>query len=234
MRMKESKFGAPEGIYDGAKFLGVIPFKREGAPKVGRDGKPMGEAVEWQWELTEGEHKGQIVGRLTSAEPTTKNACGALLRGVMGREIGSDEDVDPNVMRGRTYRVVIEPGKENPDRTQVTKAFLVGSQPAAATPPPAPPRQPAPPAGVPVQFPGGAPATFNPQPPAAPAPAQRAPDPEPQYWCHDGREQRQMTGTEIRELLKSGLVRPEEIQVQSLDGSTGWKPLSHFGLDIPF
>ena len=54
MKMKESKFGAPAGIYTG-KYLGVAAFKGDGKPRYGNDGNPMEPGIEWQFEITEGE-----------------------------------------------------------------------------------------------------------------------------------------------------------------------------------
>jgi hypothetical protein len=168
MRMRESRFGAPADIYFG-KFLGISPFKGDGKPRIGRDGKPMGEAVEWQWEIIEGEHAGKIVGRLTSTMPTTKNAAGTLLAGVAGRVVQVDEDIDPNAFVGCMYQIVVSVSKDNPNKTYVTQ--VMRSKRADSGPPPSvlhgngnavPPPRPAP---APVSTP--APTST---PAAAPAP----------------------------------------------------------------
>jgi hypothetical protein len=181
LRKKESKFGAPEGIYLG-KFLGVEPFKGDGKPRVGRDGRPMEPGIEWQFEIVEGEHAGQIVGRITSAVATTKNSCGELQDGLVGRTVGTDEDIETGNYVGFLYQVVIGKSKENPDKTQVTKIVRAkgGAPPAPAAIPgyenrPAPPPRPPSPAAPPPP----------PPPPAAAAPPPPPPA-EPLYWVSDG------------------------------------------------
>jgi hypothetical protein len=145
LRKTESKFGAPADVYVG-KFKGVSQMKDEGKPRLGKDGNPMEPGIEWQWEITEGEFRGQLVGRITGSTPTTKNACGTLLDGVLDRKANIGEDTDPNSMIGKLYRVVVSPSKDNPERTNVTQVKLMSagtapapaSRPARPTPAPKP------------------------------------------------------------------------------------------------
>jgi hypothetical protein len=152
-KVKESKFGAPAGIYVG-EFLGIQPMKDDGKPRLNRDGKPMEPGVEWQFKITEGEQAGQIVGRITSLEPTTKNACGTLLSGLVGHVVRADEQIDPAGYVGRRYQIVIGHSKESPEKTYVTQIHAVAGGGASAPPsaPPAPtgPRPPAAPPPTPA------------------------------------------------------------------------------------
>jgi len=149
MKVKESKFGAPAGIYT-ARFLGVKPFQGDGKPRLGRDGKPMGPAVEWSWEIVEGPSVGQVVGRLTSPEPTIKKACGTLLSGLIGRVLRADEEADPDQYIGQIHQVVIGSSKDNPEKTHVVQVVQLQQQTTAATQsPPARPMPPPPRAAAP-------------------------------------------------------------------------------------
>lgn len=220
LRKKESKFGAPSGIYVG-KFLGLSPMKDNGTPRLGRDGKPMEPGVEWQFEVTEGDYAGQIVGRITSAVPTTKNACGTLLDGLVGRTVAADEDVDVDQYKGHAYQIVIGPSKENPERTQVVQIVRqrAGGQ-AAAPPRPAAPKPPAPAAAN-----GTAAADVR---------------MSARYWVQkpDWPEPHELTGQQVA-LHVNGCKSPAEvdtIMVMDAAQTSGWQKPSHFGFkpDIPF
>ena len=142
LRMQESKFGAPKGIYQG-KFLGINPMKDSG--RLGKDGKPMAPGIEWQFEIVEGDYAGKIVGRITAATPTKANSCGKLLQGLVGKQLSANDETDVNDYVGQTYQVVVGAGVENPDKTQVTEIFRQGGKAApssSAGTPPAPPRKP--------------------------------------------------------------------------------------------
>jgi hypothetical protein len=45
---------------------------------------------------------------------------------------------------------------------------------------------------------------------------------------------RKLTASAIRERIRSGQVKEENVQVCSLDGNTGWQPAKYFGLDFDF
>ncbi len=148
MKMKESKFGAPKGVYN-AIFLGCKPMPthdQQGKPilRYGRDGKLMPPGVEWQFQITSGvngrgdDQINQIVGRITSAEPTKKNSCGVLMAGIVGREISSEEDeIDLASFEGQPYEVVVSISKDDPDKTYVTEVtrLTTGGQSRFPLPP---------------------------------------------------------------------------------------------------
>lgn len=218
MRMVESKFGVPAGIYVG-KFNGIKPMKDEGKPRVGQDGRPMEPGVEWQWEVTEdpdhgGEFVGKLTGRITSPDPTTKNACGTLFSGVVGKTISqlldSKEDLDPGNYVGFLYRLVVSVNKSDPAKTYVTDCKRV--QAGAASPPPPPANRPKPP-------PAAKPAPSSPPPPAASKP-------EPKCWFTlSNGDPIEMTATEFRREVEALRVRPEEAQWMPPDQSQPWAPV---------
>lgn len=225
MKCRESKFGAPAGIYLG-RFVGVKPFVGDGKPRLGRDGKPMGPAVEWQWEITAGEQKGQFVGRITAADPTTKNACGTLLSGLMGRPIRPDEEFDPDECIGQVYQVVISPSKEDPDKTQVTQVVLSQGSARPATP-------------------SARPAPASP----APRPAAKAPPPKPALGAQPSPTVADMNemlmvqiGIEVKEMTRGAILdhlrANPEIDLRDLPvckpGADAWSNGKDMGLDVPF
>jgi hypothetical protein len=123
----ESLYGAPADVYD-VKFLGIEPMRDNGAPRLGRDGKPMPPGVEWRFEIISGPHAGKLVTRITSTTPTPKNACGTLLDGLLGRPVGIGEPVDTDAYVGKLFRAVVSQSTTNPKRTQVTQ-ILPSNQP---------------------------------------------------------------------------------------------------------
>src|SRR5262245_45071650 len=119
LRKSESQFGAPVGIYTGV-FLGLRDMPNDQS-LLGKDGKPMQPGMEWQFRIEEGPYKGRVVSRITSREPTTKNICGRLLDGLVGRTVPTGEDVDDSNYVGKPYQIVVSPNPGNPERTYVTQ-----------------------------------------------------------------------------------------------------------------
>ncbi len=228
-RVKESKFGAPAGIYS-AEFLGIAPFG-DGTPRNGRDGKPMPPAVEWQFKVTDGEFAGQIIGRITSAEPTVGNSCGQLIRGLLGHTPTPDEDVNTDLYVGQVFQAVVSPSKESPDKTYVTQVIrpkaggAVKPATATATATPTPKAPAAPPPAKPA-----------PAPKPAPAGAKKAgPDDAEVFWVDDGSgETGERSAAWIRQNLMSGALKEEDIKVMSHDQSSGWKTPTEMGVSPPF
>src|SRR5262249_54168380 len=144
----------------------------------------------WQWEITEGPAKGQIIGRITSDSPTMRNSCGTLLSGLVGRPIRADEDIEPKDYVGHLYQVVVSPSKENPERTYVTQVIPMktsnGTSGATTTPQP-PPRSPSPP----------------PPPPKPAAPPGTEGVPPPRYWVQDPATGKLelVTGDQVRDCI---------------------------------
>jgi hypothetical protein len=234
MQMKESKFGAPEGVYV-AKFLGVAPMRNENGPRLGRDGRPMEPGVEWQFEVLEGEQKGQLVGRITSAAPTSKNSCGELLKGIIGRIPSFDEVVDLGAYVGQTFTVVIGASKESPDKTHVQKILrlttpLRQGQPAAPTAPQgSAPRPPAPPS--------------PPKPPAPPAPpkptapsAANGSHAARRFWVQTNPEAEPvlLEEHEVQTFVTGQGVDPAALPCMPEDQAGGWKTAKDLGIVIPF
>jgi hypothetical protein len=96
-RFSKSRYGAPEGVYR-AKFLGI---KENSHPE-------FGPGYEWRFEVTHGPHAGQMVSRTTPAQPTAKNACGRMVKGLLGGKVDTDAEIDVDVCIGKEYTVTIE------------------------------------------------------------------------------------------------------------------------------
>src|SRR5262245_12097687 len=104
---EDSRFGAPGGVYQ-ARFLGDGPMKaNDDKPKMGRDGRPMPPGRLWELEITEGEHKGKIVSRITAMIPTAQNSCGTILDGIVGRTVAVGEKINTDDYIGRIYTVTV-------------------------------------------------------------------------------------------------------------------------------
>lgn len=221
-KMQESKFGAPKGIYIG-KFLGIQPMKNDGKPRLGKDGKPMPDGVEWQFEISEGDYAGKIVGRITSAMPTTKNSCGTLLMGLCGKALTANDEIDANDYVGHIYQIVVGPSRDNPEKTQVTEIFRKGQAPAktpssSATPPP-PNRS-----------------TAAPPPPRKVAPPAPRAD-QRSFWVEQlpGIDPVQMDEAFLQDWLIENQKKPAEVPVCQV-GTQEWKTAADFGFsdEIPF
>jgi hypothetical protein len=131
----ESQYGAPAGVYP-VTFLGVDAMRDDGKPRIGRDGKPMAPGIEWRFSITTGPYAGRLVTRITSTTPTARNACGALLDGILGRPAAFGETADIAAFIGKPYRVVVGPSQTNPQRTQVVQVLpsdVTQAPPAAPT-----------------------------------------------------------------------------------------------------
>jgi hypothetical protein len=224
LRMRESKFGAPEGTYLGT-FLGLKVMKDDGKPRLGQDGRPMEPGMEWQFEITDdpdhdGANVGQQVGRITSQAPTELNACGVLLRGLLGRKIEPDEEVDTAPFVGQLYRITIGPQRNNPEKTQVIQLARVRTGPAPTAPAPKPP---------------------PPRPPARPAPAPAAPPqvkPE-RYWVQKGEGEPELLAVhEVNAWLAEVKVPPDTVAAcqEDAQGEDAWRTLGEFGFKdaVPF
>jgi hypothetical protein len=252
LRMHESQFGAPPGLYD-TQFLGVKNLPDDGKPRLGYDGRPMPPGMDWQFQITRGEHTGKIVGRITSKTPTRKNSCGMLLRGIVGRELKPNEEVDLSALIGVACQVVVSRSKDNPDRTQVTEVMRImppgqGVAPAV----PAGPANSQAPSFPHIQAAAErvldkanerreAQAAFPPSPqptlPTQPGPPAAAARPEllasyAVLWP-DAPGPQQATGEGINLGLKQRVLDPRNVMVKPLAGGD-WKPASAYGLGDPF
>lgn len=213
--MRMSEFGAPEGSYT-ARFLGVGP-PQDATPRQGRDGKTMPPPLAWEWEITEdpennGKYVGIQIGRVTSQVPTGKNSCGTLLRGILGRMPGQDEDVEPNDFKGRLYIIVVGPTKDDADKT-----YVVGCRPKGAA--------------APVVRPSG---DKTPPPKGGPPPPR---PPARRFWVviGEGSEPELVGATALARTIKELGLDADSLLVCP-DGGSEWVPASKHGFadPIPF
>lgn len=215
-KMKMGAFGAPRGFYVG-KFLGTTALTES---KSGRDGKLMEPGLRWEWEITEdpdhdGAYVGVTVGRVTSQNPTAGNACGSLLLGVLDREkLDLNEEVDPDEMRGQSYRITIGSQRDNPEKTQVTAVQRIKTGSRAGVAPS-----------------GGPPSRPNGPPPRPSGP------PIEKFWVDQGTggEPPLLTRHEVEKWLETVKLEPATVAACQ-EGTTVWLTLKDFGFKalIPF
>src|SRR5689334_11169095 len=125
LRMQESQFGAPVGIYR-AKFLGV----------ESREHPEYGPGLEWKFEVVDGPQTGKIIARTTSPTPSMKNSCGKLLNSLAGGTVQKDQEVDVDQFVGHVYQVMVE-------RNSTGNGTRIGTVMPAGGPPPVMPPAPA-------------------------------------------------------------------------------------------
>jgi hypothetical protein len=115
------KFGPPPGRYR-LRFLGVEPIKRkEGEPpKIGKDGKPMQDAMSWMFEVADGEHVGVKVDRWTSRKATGANMCGRFMVANSGVPFEAGRRVNLRDYIGRLYDADVVKRKGKDDATCVS------------------------------------------------------------------------------------------------------------------
>lgn len=220
MKMRESKFGAPAGVYQ-ARFEGLKLMEAQNPPRLGRDGRPMPPGMEWQFTVLGGEQDGQVIGRITGTEPTTKNSCGMLLSGMFGRAIQPDEDLDPNQFRGQTFEVVVGRSKDDPNKTYIIQ--INGPPRPGITRPPA-----AAPSALP-------PRPVGPVAPPAPKSSAAIKDAPPErYWIDDDGNVSIVTADQVRNMVTAMGVAPEKIILMTEDKASGWKTAAEFGLHSAF
>jgi hypothetical protein len=66
-----------------------------------------GDGVAWKFEITDGPCKGRQVSRVTSPEPTDKNACGRIIGGLAGGRIDRGAEIDVDQFIGREYLITV-------------------------------------------------------------------------------------------------------------------------------
>jgi hypothetical protein len=124
----------PPGQY-WARFLGVED----------RDDENYGPGLVWRFIILDGVYAGQEVSRITSPEPTKKNACGKLFQGLAGGRVPNDAELDIDSFKGREYGVVIGESSTG-QSTRVDSVFLRPGLGLPNEPSPAPAFVPAAPA----------------------------------------------------------------------------------------
>lgn len=214
-RFSKGQFDVPEGKYL-CRFLGVKPLPAD-PNRLGNDGKPMGPAVVWEFEVIDGEHAGKKCDRVSGIVPTAKSACGKLLSAVTDAILKDGMAVDVSQYVGKKYRVTVEQ-KPSGNGTRVSdlhlpvRVYEAGEQPAS--PPPAPAR---PTAGV-------APPPRNPQ---------REPvKKDPGFWVDAGPGDPVTMGRDELTVWGQNQGRvAADVNVCPVGGDA-WKPASEYGFDF--
>lgn len=103
--------GVPPAAYQ-AKFLSV-----EVADANPLKGYQAG--LRWTFEVVAGEHTGKKAYRTTTGlEPKPGTAGGAILAGLLGRQLAINEEVDLTGVVGKTFFIFVGPAKEG-DGTRI-------------------------------------------------------------------------------------------------------------------
>jgi hypothetical protein len=89
--------GPPPGFYK-TKFVTVEATTHE----------EFGAGLKFCFEVLDGDHKGETATRITSAQPTTKNAAGRMISGITGETLASGKRVDLAPFVGREYLTQVE------------------------------------------------------------------------------------------------------------------------------
>jgi hypothetical protein len=92
-------------------------------PRLGSDGKALPPGMSWDFEIVRGPYAHKIAGRVTSPASTSRNACGALLTGLIGRPLRVDETVDIDAFKGQTFQIALSPKRDDPTKTYVTAVY---------------------------------------------------------------------------------------------------------------
>ncbi len=93
--LKVTTGGVPAGSYL-ARFTGYEETTTE-----------YGDGLRWQFEPISGPYKGSKTSRITSQNPTMKNACGKILSGLIGKPLTPDQDIDLDSLIGKSYLIVV-------------------------------------------------------------------------------------------------------------------------------
>lgn len=98
MKLKMQSAGVPAGSYN-AKFVGYE-----------QDENQYGQCLRWEWEVQSGDKKGSKTGCLTALAPTSKNSCGRIIEGMLGKALAVGGEVDIDTFKGKTYIVNVKAG----------------------------------------------------------------------------------------------------------------------------
>lgn len=138
----KAEYEVDDGKYV-ARFLGVT--MRDPTGQLGRDGKPMGPAMTWDFEITEGPAAGKKVDKLTSRSPTPKSSCGKLLAAVCDSVLKDGTEVDLAQFVGRSYRITVQENRVSDSPPPILIHQGPAPAPAPAPTPPVPGAAPPPP-----------------------------------------------------------------------------------------
>jgi len=101
----KGQFDVPEGKY-ACRFLGIKMLDDTGAKD--KDGKPLPPAMAWEFQVSEGEHAGKKVDRVTGRQPPPRSGCGKMLAAVTDQILKDGQQYDINGLIGQPYRVTVE------------------------------------------------------------------------------------------------------------------------------
>jgi hypothetical protein len=89
--------GPPAGFYRG-NFLAVETTVHE----------EYGQGLKFVFEISDGDHKGELATRITSNTPTPKNAAGRMIAGLTGETLTPGKTVDLTPFVGKEYLLQVE------------------------------------------------------------------------------------------------------------------------------
>lgn len=101
----------PQGTYY-ADFEGVEPYSNDYGP-----------ALRWHWKIAQGQYAGSTIQRVTSPKPTSANACGKLLAGLLGKALANGEAVDTASLVGKRYLCVVVPTQNGGSKVETVSAL---------------------------------------------------------------------------------------------------------------
>ena len=107
MKLTIVNSGPPPGNYT-AKFVAVEESHHD----------EYGDGLRWEFSVTNGEHAGKTASRVTATTPTARNNCGTVLAGLLGRSVKPDEEIDIDLLVGRTYLIVVAETKGGGTRVE--------------------------------------------------------------------------------------------------------------------
>ena len=96
MKLTIGNSGPPPGNYT-AKLVAVEESHHD----------QYGVGLRWGFCVTNGEHAGKTASRVTATTPTVGNNCGKVLTGLLGRCVKPDEEIDIDLLVGKTYLIVV-------------------------------------------------------------------------------------------------------------------------------
>lgn len=67
-----------------------------------------GDGLAWKFTVRGGQFNGQQASRITGTTPTSKNACGRLLKGIAGRLPDVGQETDLSKFYGKRYQIIVE------------------------------------------------------------------------------------------------------------------------------
>lgn len=98
--------GAPPGAWP-AVFVGIEPTENQ-----------YGKGLTWKWQVSEGEHKGKTLTRITGERPSPANACGKMLVAMLGKTPTPGESVALATLIGKRYLCIVAKGAQGGCRVE--------------------------------------------------------------------------------------------------------------------